>query len=80
MERIHIRPRKLTPSEAIEFGRDESESLHVLDPMTKRALPKDGQVVVQSNYWFKRLACGDVEIVRPEARARGRSRSATGEE
>ena len=80
MERIHIRPRQLKPAEAIQFGLDESERLHVLDPMTRRELPKDGQVVVQTSYWVRLLAKGDVEHVTPAPRARGRSRSASEEE
>ena len=68
MERIHIQPRQLKPAEAIQFDRDESERLHVLDPVTQRALPDEGQVVVQSTYWFRRLRDKDVEIVKPEPR------------
>ena len=77
MERIHIRPRQLRPAEAIQFGFEESDSLRVLDPMTKRPLPKGGQVVVQSSYWVRRLADGDVEIVEPGARSRGKARSSS---
>ena len=80
MERLHLRPRKLKPSEALQFGLEESDCLRVLDPMTNRPLPEDGQSVVESTYWFKRLRCRDVEIVQPAARGRGRSRSDSGEE
>lgn len=80
MERIHLRPRKLKPPEATRFGLEESDCLRVLDPMTNRPLPEEGQSVVHSTYWFKRLRDGDVEIVKPASRARGRSRSDSGEE
>ena len=80
MERIHIRPRKLKPSEVLEFGFDESETLRVLDPMTNRPLPKDGQMVVQTSYWTRRLADGDVEIVQSPARSRVKPRPISAEE
>ena len=79
MERLHLRPRKLKPAEALKFGLEESDCLRVLDPMTNRPLPEDGQSVVQASYWVKRLQCGDVEIVNPAPRARGRSSSASKE-
>jgi len=80
MERLYIRPRKLKPSEAAAFGLEESDCLRVLDPMTNRPLPEEGQSVVQSSYWVKRLRDGDVEIVKPAARARTRSSSASEKE
>ena len=80
MGRLHLRPRKLKSSEVIAFGLEESDCLRVLDPMTNRPLPEKGQSVVQTSYWIKRLQCGDVEITEPASRARGRSRSSTGEE
>ena len=80
MERLHLRPRKLKPAEALAFGLAESDCLRVLDPMTNRPLPEAGQSVVQSSYWFKRVKDGDVEIEQPAARGRGRSRSDSGKE
>ena len=80
MDRLHLRPRKLKPSEALQFGLEESACLRVLDPMTNRPLPEEGQSVVENTYWFKRLQCGDVEIVKPAARARTRSSSASEKE
>ena len=79
MERLHVRPRNLTPEEAVKFDFKKSDRLRVIDPMTHRPLPDEGHSVVQSTYWVRRLNCGDVELVKPAARARARSRSSSGE-
>jgi hypothetical protein len=34
----------------------------VIDPVTKRAISEDGELVVSSTYWNRRLACGDVTL------------------
>lgn len=36
------------------------ENLKIVDPVTGRALPPEGAKVVQSSYWLRRIAEGDV--------------------
>lgn len=72
MERLQLRPRQLTPEEAVGMNRKVSARLRVLDPMTGRPLPDKGQSVVQSSYWVRRLGCGDVEPVKPAPRTRAK--------
>lgn len=79
MKRVHLRPRQLTPEEAENFGMKDSDYLRVLDPMTRRPLPKEGQTVLESSYWYRRIQSGDCEVVKPTARTRGRSSSASKE-
>ncbi len=80
MKRVHLRPRQLTPEEAKNFGMKASDHLRVLDPMTRRPLPKEGHTVVETSYWYRRVQSGDCEVVKPAPRARGRSSSASKEE
>jgi len=75
MERLQLRPRQLTPAEAVGMDRKASARLRVLDPMTGRPLPDKGQPVVQSSYWVRRLRCGDVEHVTRAPRASSKSSS-----
>lgn len=35
----------------------------ITDPETRQPLPKEGAVVAQSNYWRRRIADGEVEVV-----------------
>ncbi len=75
MERLKLRPRQLTPAEAVRYGLKKSDRLRCLDPMTNRPLPNEGASVVPSSYWVRRLACEDVELVKAEARAQRRNRA-----
>lgn len=72
MERLRLRPRQLKPDEAVGMGLKKAARARVLDPMTNRPLPDEGQSVVQSSYWVRRLRCGDVEEVKTPARPRAR--------
>lgn len=40
-----------------------SPELVVRDPITRQALPADGELVDLSDYWHRRLAEGDVVLV-----------------
>jgi hypothetical protein len=73
MPRLRVRPRQVTPEEAITFDSKKSARLRVMDPMTMRPLSDAGASVVQSSYWVRRLRCGDVEEVKPASRTRGKS-------
>ncbi len=75
MTRLRIRPRQLKDTEAVAFDLKKSARLRVIDPMTNRPLPDAGHSVVQSTYWVRRLRCGDVEVVKPTPRSRGKSGS-----
>ena len=35
----------------------------ITDPESRQPLPKEGAVVAQSNYWRRRIADGEVEVV-----------------
>ena len=80
MERLRLRPRQLTPAEAVGMNRKVSDRLRVIDPMTGRPLPEKGQSVVPSSDWVRRLRDGDVEHVKPASRIRPKSRSASDKE
>lgn len=49
MSRLHIKPLRT----------------HVVDPVTRRALPEGGALVEDSAYWRRRLRDGDVALVEP---------------
>lgn len=51
MEALHLKPKK---------------GLRVLKPGTKTPLAAEGEIVDDSSFWKRRLAAGEVEIVKEE--------------
>ncbi len=45
--------------------------LIVMDPATKQPLPPNGAAVMKDNYWRRRIADGDVEVVVSSAKGKG---------
>lgn len=43
-----------------------SEKIKVIDPDTGREINKDGEQVVLSKYWRRRLSCGDIIEIKEE--------------
>ena len=39
----------------------------IRDPISRAFIPAEGKEVPRSTFWIRRLACGDVVIVEPEA-------------
>lgn len=80
MDRLHLRPRQVTPTEAKSLGLKTAARLRVIDPMTERPLPNAGHRVVPSSYWVKRLRDGDVEPVQPASSPRAKLRTGASKE
>ena len=45
--------------------------LIVMDPATKQPLPPNGAAVMKDNYWRRRIADGDVEVVVSSVKGKG---------
>ena len=73
MDRIRVRPRKLTDEECDRMGLENGTSLRVLDPASGRPIPAEADtIVVQIPYWTRRLADGDVTLAKDAPRSRGK--------
>lgn len=42
--------------------------VNVYDPRTLKPIPESGRLVPDNNYWFRRLADGDVMLVESDSK------------
>jgi hypothetical protein len=53
--------------------------LKIMNPVTKRAISAEGEMVVSSSYWSRRISDGDIEVIEQKSAASAELKKSKGD-